>query len=108
MKRRDVIRAGSAFCLAAPMALARMLDMQCARVSDLSLPPTGLGPKPGVPSRYGFAFEEVSKQAQNDRRLHFGLGKAPHIEKIEVRWPSGVNHTYPALTANQIHVLEES
>ena len=27
--------------------------------------------------------------AQNQRRLHFGLGSNPHIEKIEIRWPSG-------------------
>ena len=27
--------------------------------------------------------------AQNQRRLHFGLGKAPRIEKAVIRWPSG-------------------
>ncbi len=27
--------------------------------------------------------------AQNDRRLHFGLGKNPQIEKAVIRWPSG-------------------
>ncbi len=27
--------------------------------------------------------------AQNQRRLHFGLGKFPHIEKAVIRWPSG-------------------
>ncbi len=27
--------------------------------------------------------------AQNQRRLHFGLGKNPQIEKAEIRWPSG-------------------
>src|SRR5580700_3404618 len=27
--------------------------------------------------------------AQNQRRLHFGLGKSPQIEKAEIRWPSG-------------------
>ena len=27
--------------------------------------------------------------AQNDRRLHFGLGKDPQIEKAVIRWPSG-------------------
>ena len=27
--------------------------------------------------------------AQNQRRLHFGLGKAPQIEKAVIRWPSG-------------------
>jgi hypothetical protein len=27
--------------------------------------------------------------AQNDRRVHFGLGKSPQIEKAAIRWPSG-------------------
>lgn len=27
--------------------------------------------------------------AQNQRRLHFGLGKHPRLEKAEVRWPAG-------------------
>ncbi len=27
--------------------------------------------------------------AQNDRRLHFGLGKNPQIDKAVIRWPSG-------------------
>ncbi len=27
--------------------------------------------------------------SQNQRRLHFGVGKNPQIEKAEIRWPSG-------------------
>jgi hypothetical protein len=27
--------------------------------------------------------------AQNQRRLHFGLGKDPRVERAEIRWPSG-------------------
>jgi hypothetical protein len=27
--------------------------------------------------------------SQNQRRLHFGLGKNPQIDKAEIRWPSG-------------------
>jgi hypothetical protein len=27
--------------------------------------------------------------AQNQRRLHFGLGKNPQLEKVVIRWPSG-------------------
>ena len=27
--------------------------------------------------------------AQNQRRLHFGLGKDPRVEKVVIRWPSG-------------------
>jgi len=31
--------------------------------------------------------------AQNDRRLHYGLGAAAAIERIEIRWPSGRKQT---------------
>src|SRR5207249_4045137 len=31
--------------------------------------------------------------AQNQRRLHFGLGKTPRLEKVVVRWPSGKEQT---------------
>src|SRR5580658_9762097 len=31
--------------------------------------------------------------SENDRRLHFGLGKNPHIDKVVIRWPSGVKQT---------------
>jgi hypothetical protein len=27
--------------------------------------------------------------AENQRRLHFGLGKNPRLEKVAIRWPSG-------------------
>ena len=37
--------------------------------------------------------------AQNDRRLHFGLGKNPQVEKAVIRWPSGkvqtIDHPVP-------------
>src|SRR5580658_2258209 len=31
--------------------------------------------------------------SENDRRLHFGLGKSPSIERVVIRWPSGVKQT---------------
>lgn len=48
----------------------------------------------------GFASED-------DRRLHFGLGKNPHIDKAVIRWPSGKIQTLENLQPNQIlHVKE--
>lgn len=40
--------------------------------------------------------------SQNDPRLHFGLGNAEMIEKIEVRWPSGNKQTLENIKVNQI------
>ncbi|HYK39556.1 MAG TPA: ASPIC/UnbV domain-containing protein, partial [Candidatus Eremiobacteraceae bacterium] len=45
--------------------------------------------------------------AQNQRRLHFGLGKFPQIEKAVIRWPSGKVQTIPNPAPNQIHAVKE-
>jgi enediyne biosynthesis protein E4 len=45
--------------------------------------------------------------AQNDRRLHFGLGNNPHIEKAVVRWPSGRTQTLADLAASKLYNLKE-
>jgi hypothetical protein len=45
--------------------------------------------------------------AQNQRRLHFGLGKAPRIEKAVIRWPSGLVQTIESPVPGQLHRLQE-
>jgi enediyne biosynthesis protein E4 len=45
--------------------------------------------------------------AQNQRRLHFGLGKQAQLEKVEIRWPSGKIQTLSALELNKVHRLKE-
>ena len=45
--------------------------------------------------------------AQNDRRLHFGLGKDPHIEKAVIRWPSGKIQAIENPALNQILKIKE-
>jgi enediyne biosynthesis protein E4 len=45
--------------------------------------------------------------AQNDRRLHFGLGQNPRIDKAVIRWPSGKLQTIDKPAANQLHKMKE-
>jgi enediyne biosynthesis protein E4 len=45
--------------------------------------------------------------SHNDLRLHFGLGNASKLDRLEVSWPSGRNESFENLTANQIIVIEE-
>jgi hypothetical protein len=45
--------------------------------------------------------------AQNDRRLHFGLGRNAHIEKAVIRWPSGKTQTIDRPAAGQLHKMKE-
>ncbi len=45
--------------------------------------------------------------AQNERRLHFGLGQDPQIERAVVRWPSGTVQTLQKPVVDQIYKIKE-
>lgn len=45
--------------------------------------------------------------SNNDQRVHFGLGKATHIEKVEVRWPGGRLEPYLLAGVDQIFTITE-
>jgi enediyne biosynthesis protein E4 len=45
--------------------------------------------------------------SQNDLRVHFGLGPATQVDRLEIRWPSGQVDTVENLAADQLlHVQE--
>ena len=46
--------------------------------------------------------------AQNQRRLHFGVGKNPRLEKAEIRWPSGKVETIEKPVVGQTYKIKES
>jgi len=45
--------------------------------------------------------------SQNQRRLHFGLGKNAKIEKVEIRWASGKIQVIENPELNKIHKIKE-
>jgi hypothetical protein len=45
--------------------------------------------------------------AQNQRRVHFGVGPQAHIEKVVIRWPSGHVQTLTGLPLGQVHRVKE-
>jgi enediyne biosynthesis protein E4 len=45
--------------------------------------------------------------SNNDRRVHFGLGGATHIDWIEIRWPSGLTESFEKPGIDRIVVLKE-
>jgi hypothetical protein len=45
--------------------------------------------------------------AQNQRPLHFGLGKDARVERVEIRWPSGKVQTIEAPAAGTVHHVKE-
>jgi hypothetical protein len=46
--------------------------------------------------------------AQNDLRLHFGLGQAKAADLVEVSWPSGLKESFRSVSANQLITVEET
>ena len=45
--------------------------------------------------------------AQNQRRLHFGLGAAASVTRAVIRWPGGQEQVLEAPAINQVHRLQE-
>ncbi len=45
--------------------------------------------------------------AQNQRRLHFGLGKQAQIERAEIRWPAGAKQIIERPVIGQINKIKE-
>ena len=48
-----------------------------------------------------------SYYSQNDLRLHFGLGSAARVDRLEIRWPGGLQESWTDLAANRIITLKE-
>jgi len=45
--------------------------------------------------------------SQNDFRVHFGLGAATVIDRLDVRWPNGGEEHWAHLAADRLHTLVE-
>jgi hypothetical protein len=59
----------------------------------------------------GSQWQEVrgggSYYSQNDLRVHFGLGDARAVERVEVRWPNGQEEAWTDLAIDRYHTLKE-
>jgi hypothetical protein len=59
----------------------------------------------------GVQWQEVrgggSYYSQNDLRVHFGLGDARTVERVEVRWPSGQEEAWTDVAIDRYHTLNE-
>jgi sugar/nucleoside kinase (ribokinase family) len=59
-----------------------------------------MGPGQEVSGGSGFC-------AQNQRRLHFGLGAAATVDTVTVRWPSGKITEIAAPATGRVHAIKE-
>jgi hypothetical protein len=55
----------------------------------------------------GDVFSGGSYASSSDQRLHFGLGTASQIDKIEIHWPDGVKQDIPSPGIDQIVTVRE-
>ena len=45
--------------------------------------------------------------SQNQRPVHFGLGDHTSVDKLEIRWPSGIKQTVENPAVDQLHIVQE-
>lgn len=45
--------------------------------------------------------------SQNDLRVHFGLGGATQVDRMEVRWPSGETQIFQNLACDRFYIAKE-
>ena len=71
----------------------------------------GIGTRITVTAGEHTQIQEVNPGASylssHDPRCHFGLGTNAAIDRLEVRWQSGVVQTFENLPANQVHTVSE-
>jgi hypothetical protein len=71
----------------------------------------GIGAEVTLTSASGSQYATVSTASSylssSDKRVHFGLGKEKVVQKIEVRWPSGLRQTLKDVASDQILEVNE-
>jgi len=72
----------------------------------------GLGTKVKITTaegvQYNHATTAVGYNSSSDKRVHFGLGKAAVIDRIELSWPTGVKQVLTDVKADQVLTVVES
>ncbi len=72
----------------------------------------GLGTRVRISTPHGDQYNEatttVGYNSSSDKRVHFGLGDSPTINRLELDWPSGVRQVLTNVKADQILTVKES
>lgn len=53
-------------------------------------------------------FPQAGSLASDEPALHFGLGAATQVDRLTVRWPSGMVETFEDLPANHAYTIKEA
>ncbi|MDE0503658.1 MAG: CRTAC1 family protein [Candidatus Poribacteria bacterium] len=62
---------------------------------------------PGLEPQLREVKSGSSYLCQSDMRLHFGLGMASSVTRIEIRWPSGLEEAFEGIKPNQFLEIRE-
>lgn len=62
----------------------------------------------GKSSQIATVTTASSYLSSSDKRVHFGLGTATVVDKIEIRWPSGIQQTLENVRVDQILQVDET
>ena len=57
--------------------------------------------------QYATVSTAGSYLSASDKRVHFGLGPESTVQRIEIRWPSGIKQTVENILADQIFQIDE-
>jgi enediyne biosynthesis protein E4 len=72
---------------------------------------SAIGARVRVRSAGGVQMDEVrgggSYYAQNDLRVHFGLGRDTKVDQVDVRWPNGKEEVWRDLAVDRFVTLKE-
>jgi len=73
---------------------------------------SAIGARVTITSGTHAQYQEVrsggSYLSQNDLRLHFGMGDARQIDRIEIDWPSGIHQVLTKQPVNRILIIQEA
>jgi enediyne biosynthesis protein E4 len=61
----------------------------------------------GGQTQVGFVNGGNGFASQSSLRVHFGLGQATQIERLEVAWPSGNRQTFVNLQPDRMYAIVE-
>jgi hypothetical protein len=71
----------------------------------------GLGTKVKITTLHGNQYNQaqtaIGYSSSSDKRVHFGLGGATIVAKIELSWPSGIRQVLENVQVNQILTVTE-
>lgn len=71
----------------------------------------GLGTKIKITTSLGTQYNQattaVGYNSSSDKRVHFGLGTAAVIDKVELAWPSGIKQVLTNVKADQVLEITE-